>query len=364
MKKIIFVLVLCLLLSGCMSWMDGAAYSIERHQDQPQKPGESIIPVSNYNELLEVVRGMVEQGTQNALLSVEDYSANALRSGLDRVVAYVRRTNPIAAYAVTDIRYELGTTSGISAVAITVTYSRSQEEIQAIRTVHNMEQAKSLLHEALGNCDSSLAIRIEWFENRDFSQIVEDFAEQNPFVVMEIPTVTVTTYPDKGLERVVDLRFSYQTNRESLRNMQKYVQPIFASAALYVGSEEESDGLKYGRLYAFLMERSDYKLETSITPAYSLLRHGVGDSRAFATVYSAMCRRAGLECMVVSGTCQGEARFWNIICEDGVHYHGDLLSGNGFSRRTDEEMTGYVWDYSAYPACGEPQPPQESTAVN
>ena len=45
------------------------------------------------------------------------------------------------------------------------------------------------------------------------------------------------------------------------------------------------------------MERYDYRIETSITPAYSLLRHGVGDSRAFAVVYAAMCQQAGLECL-------------------------------------------------------------------
>ena len=101
------------------------------------------------------------------------------------------------------------------------------------------------------------------------------------------------------------------------------------------------------------MERYSYKVETSITPAYSLLCHGVGDCRAFANVYAAMCRKAGLECTVISGTRDAEAWFWNMIEIDGEYYYVDLLRCSqlgGFILRKDAEMKGYVWDYSAHPA--------------
>ena len=100
------------------------------------------------------------------------------------------------------------------------------------------------------------------------------------------------------------------------------------------------------------MERFDYKIETSITPAYSLLRHGVGDSRAFANVYGAMCRSAGLECLTVTGTRNGEPWTWNMICDNGIYYHLDLTrckEDGSFCERAEGSMTGYVWDYSAFP---------------
>ena len=137
----------------------------------------------------------------------------------------------------------------------------------------------------------------------------------------------------------------------SLRTMQKYVEPVFEAAELNVIGEE-SESVKFELMYAFLMERFEYTLETSITPAYSLLCHGVGDSKTFAMVYSTMCRRADVECRIVSGTKNGEAWYWNLICEDGVYYHVDLLSPSGFIKYSDAQMGAYVWDYSAYPACG------------
>lgn len=108
------------------------------------------------------------------------------------------------------------------------------------------------------------------------------------------------------------------------------------------------------------MERFDYKQDTSLTPAYSLLCHGVGDSRAFATVYAAMCRGAGLECTVVTGTRDGVPYTWNIVQDNGQYYHVDLLRCHvtgQFKQTRDWEMNGYVWDYSAYPACGGWQAP-------
>ena len=184
----------------------------------------------------------------------------------------------------------------------------------------------------------------------DFGQLVHDFGQENPNVLIEIPQVTVSVYPQEGTERVVDLRFAYQTGRDTLHTMRDYVEPVFASAALYVSSEE-SENIKFARLYTFLKERNDYQVKTSVVPAYSLLRHGVGDSKAFAMVYAAMCREAELDCSMVNGTRNGEPWFWNMICVDGAYYHVDVLGFGGFSQLTDAQMGGYVWDYSAYPEC-------------
>ena len=195
-------------------------------------------------------------------------------------------------------------------------------------------------------------ILVDEYEIRDFTQFVQDYAEENPQTVMEIPQVSQSSY-GTGRDRVLELIFTYQTSRDSLRRMQTQVQPVFDAATLYVSGEGE-DIQKFSQLYGFLMERFEYKVETSITPAYSLLRHGVGDSRAFATVYASMCRSAGLECMTITGTRSGEPWTWNIVLDNGGYYHVDLLRSNAkgqFGEYTDAEMGNYVWDYSGYPAC-------------
>lgn len=316
--------------------------------------------VSSYQELQTAIEEAVESGQQKTTISVENYVPTLLNEDLKNVVHTVCTNHPIGAYAVEAIDYEVGTVSGVQAVALNITFNRNPDEIANMKCVEDSQQALELIKQALNQCDSGVAMRISRFEETDFSQIVEDYAEQNPDQIMELPQVMASLYPEQGDDRVVDIRFVYQTNREALRQMQVYVQPVFRSAELYVSSEEESNAVKYARLYTFLMERNDYKVETSITPTYSLLRHGVGDSRAFANVYAAMCRKAGLTCYVVSGTRNGEARFWNIIRDGDICYHVDLLNQAGFVRYTDQQMVGYVWDYSAYPACGVVLPSEDN----
>lgn len=352
MKALAVILALCLLLSGCGSWMDGSYSSVTPHKVKELPQEQSIPSVKNITQMKDVLGDLVDQGAETGRFSVEEFHSSALESSMDMAIAEILSKHPIGAYALEDITYELGTTGGINAVAVTLIYSRSAEEIRAIQSVSNMEQAQKRVTDALCDFEAGVVLRIGQYQDLDFSQTVERFAQENPDKVMEIPQVTVSVYPQEGVERVVDVRFSYQTARDSLRNMRNYVEPVFSSAALYVSSEEETDSVKYARLFTFLMERNDYQVNTSITPAYSLLRHGVGDSKAFAMVYAAMCKRAELDCYLVSGTKQGAAWFWNIICEDGVYYHVDVLNGNGYVKYTDGQMADYVWDYSAYPVCG------------
>ena len=355
-------LILCLILSGC-SWMSGSYVSVEPHLERNTYNDTNVVSASNYLQLRSALENLVRSGAESGIINVSDFNQNTVKNSVAIADGYIRNAYPIGAYAVQSIDYEIGTNAGKPAISVEIEYMRSRTDILSIRNVADMTQAQKMIEEALKDCDSNVIMMIDSFEDRDFAQLVSDYAEMYPQFVMEIPQVSVGIYPDSGATRVVELTFTYQTSRETLRQMQSQVTPVFNAAALYV-SGEGADTQKYAQLYAFLMERFDYEITTSITPAYSLLRHGVGDNRAFAVVYAAMCRLAGLECMTVTGTRNGEPWCWNIITDNENHFHVDLLrsSGSGgFRELTDHDMDGYVWDYSAYPECVPlPQNPPES----
>ena len=344
-------LAIMLLLGGC-SWPDGNYHSVTPHQEPSGMIRTENLTVSNYEELLDAMEAIVSKGTESSVINVINYEAFLMEENLPNASHHIRKVYPIGAYAVESVSYEVGSNAGKTAIALNIQYRHSPSEIRKIRSARDNNEVEELIFEALETVETALVIRVEDFRVMDVTQIVEDYAMEFPQRVMEIPQVSFEVY-GTGKARVLELNFSYQTNRDSLRNMQSQVQPVFDSSKLYV-SGEGSESQKFSQLYAFLMERFDYKMETSITPAYSLLRHGVGDSRAFATVYAAMCHAADLECMVVTGTRSGEPWVWNIICQDGIHYHVDLLKSSEagkFRKWTDEDMSGYVWDYSAYPQC-------------
>lgn len=354
MKRIVMLAIaVCFLLCGCTSWMDGSYVSVTPHQEKSAISGQEMVSVASYLELRTALASLVSNGTENAKIGVEAMDSAKVDSNMAMAIRYVVSSNPIGAYAVEDIRYEQGTSGGIPAVAVEITYNHDRAEIRGIKQVGGIDEAQQVIFDALDACETGVVMLVDKYSKTDFVQQIQDYADQHPETVMEIPSVTVNIYPDSGISRVVELKFTYQTSRESLRSMQSRVQAMFASAKLYV-SGDTSDYEKYTHLASFLTSRYS-QTETSITPSYSLMCYGVGDSKAHAVCFSALCHQVGLECQIVSGTRSGEPWFWNIICDEGVYYHVDLIpqgQPSSFLELSDSDMEGYVWDYSAYPACG------------
>ena len=337
--------VLCL--PGC-GWMDGSYVSVTPHQvGLRQTEEDSATTVSSYMELRSALVRLVDEGSTEGRFLLEAYPREAAESDARRAVEYVTKTHPIGAYAVESVETAFGT----NALSVDIVYRNSRQEIESIRTVRGIEGAEKAVAEALDECSDRLVLQISGYQETDFSQMVRSYALLNPDRVMEVPSVTVRVCPDRGDVRVVELLLFYQTGRETLRTMREQVQPVFSSAALYVSGQADQR-TKFSQLHAFLMERYDYRIQYTQTPAYSLLCEGTGDSRAFSQVYAAMCSRIGLEAVSVSGTRAGEKHQWNLICIDGVWYHLDLLGPQQFRPMTDAEMTGYEWDREAYPTTG------------
>lgn len=360
------LLTVSVLLSGC-SVFEGSYVFVTPHQELSGQTEEEVIFVSNYPELQVALVELVHSGAQSNVINVPDYDANRLTQDMETAVGYVQQTDAIGAYAVEDIDYELGTNGLTTAVAVKIRYLPGREDLNQIQTTADMTQVREKIGTALQRCEAGIVMLVKQYEEEDLIQLAEDYARGNPDTVMEVPVVTLDVYPERGKTRVVSMKFAYQNSRTDLRQMQAQVSPIFSAAALYV-SGSGSDSQKFSQLYAFLMERfTSYQIKTSMTPAYSLLHHGVGDSYAFAMVYARMCALADLECRIVTGTRDGDPCSWNMVMDNGYYYHVDLLrcSDRGaFRMATDDQMEDYVWDYSAYPECtGRPAEEQTETAT-
>lgn len=352
MKRVVpCILIAALLLTGCSGLLNSSYHSVTPHEEQNSQTEEDNISVRNYAELCKTLISLIGEGRSSSIITVSQYDQSKVEPDTKQAIAEVMATDPIAAYAVEHIEYELGTNGGQQAIALSITYLHSRTEILRIRHYPQQSLAEEAVADALDACDAGIVMYIENYEDMDFDLWVSAYAAAHPDKVMEVPQVVATVYPEEGKARVVELKFSYENSRDVLRAMQTNVETLFDDAMEYAGTEG-SQQERFEKLYAFLIgQNPDFELETSITPAYSLLIHGVGDSKAVAMLYAAMCGRAGLECITVTGTRAGEPWYWNFVCCDGVYYHVDLLAcrqTGEFAFRLDEDMGGYVWDYSAY----------------
>lgn len=360
----VMLLVLCMLLCGCSTWLDGSYYSIKPHEEKQEDSDSDIVAVSSYSALYRALTGMVHNGTTNGVISVKNYNQLVVARDMLYAIDRVKTTDPIGAYAVEDMEFELGTNAGQPAIAVSISYYHDRTELQKIHRLTDMTQAEETIGKALDACDSGIVLYVEDYQELDCVQWVEDYSGLHMDRVMEMPQVAVNVYPETGTSRVLELKFTYQNSRESLRTMQEQVEGILSQVVADAGTRETEREMYKAALAALPGELTGR--DTSITPAYSLLLHGVGDSKAIAGVYSAVCNRLELNCITVTGTYQGQPRSWNILQIGGAYFHADLLRslGEGSLRTmTDDQMTGYVWDYSAYPVCsGVPEISQAESA--
>ena len=270
-KQLIILVLLCsLLLTGCF----GEYYSVTPHQSQINASSNTDEEVTTYLQLREKLAQMVSEGVDNGVIYYT-MDRSSIDTNMKNAIDYVKNITAIGAYAVNDITYEAGTNTGKQAVAVTFSYNHSRPEILRIKQADTMDDACQIIAGVLENCDTGVTIQVKSYEDMDITQYVQDYVDENPDVCMEMPQVTAAVYPEQGKNRMLEIVFSYQTSREELRKMQQTVAPVFNSAELYVRGDAENSE-KYFQLYSFLMERHHYIQETSITPTYHLLRHGVG----------------------------------------------------------------------------------------
>lgn len=348
---ILLCLCLCLGLCGCDLWMQGRYAHVSPHKMPENLDDGERIEVSSYQTLYQALSGIVEKGVSGATVYYPDENKATVQNYMESAVRQVCTAYPMGSYAVDKIAYQVGTKGGVQAIALQISYNRSISDIRYINRVKEMSEGLALVYDTVAKCKPSATFFVEAYEQTDFVQLIKNYVDANPDICMEMPQVKVTHYPETGEQRVIEVLFAYENSRDDLRVMQQTVATAFDSAMLYV-TQSANNTEKCTQLYRYLALHYDPEgLYTSITPAYSLLQYSIGDSKAYATVYSAMCNKAGVDCAVVVGTKDGKPYYWNAVKEGNSYLFVDFLQcarQGAFTMRTKEQMKNYVWDYSAF----------------
>ena len=187
-KFLFLLLTVSLLLTGC-GLFEGSYVHVTPHLEQSGETKTEVISAANYRQLRSVVEAMVGQGVESGVINVADFDQDLVEKHMEATVAHIRETYPVGAYAVEDITYEIGTSSGRPAIAVTISYRHSRIEIQRIRSVRTMENAQAMIGTALDNREAGIVLEVEQYAEVDYSQIVEDYAQLHPDTVMETPQI-------------------------------------------------------------------------------------------------------------------------------------------------------------------------------
>lgn len=349
-KAVALILGIVLCFSGCAEMFSAYYYSEEPHLHRTTVSGPSYA-VEDMDDIHKALCDAIAAFETEMMIIGQGHDIDALEKDLQQVYLHVLEHDPMAAYAVEGMTSRAGQVDGKNVVTVSFEYRYDTKYLRHIRKVETMEDAASQLRAALEGCDGSLVLYVEHYEEQDLIQIAQEYAVRYPDRVVEIPRILTGIYPYTGEARVVDITFSYTMDLASLKQMRTDVARCFNDAVEAL-PEGASDREVYESLWSFLRDRDTGRYDSSITPAYSLLYHGVGDSKAYATIYAALCERVGMPCQVVRGTRDGQGHCWAVIRTEEGERHLDLLAET-FLPRTDAQMEGYVWDPDRVPACPE-----------
>ena len=322
---VIFLAVaICVLCSACNSWMNGEYISITPREAKPETYANRVIEVTSYTQLRNALSNLVRNGAEDGIISISAFNKGTIHFYVDTAISNVIENTPFGAYAVEKITYEIGTNRGVSVVACKIHYRGGYQQPEQIRQLGDAQELSDAIADALENFDRNILVFMEQYEKIEVDKIVAEFASRYPDKVVEIPTVDVSVYPDKGAERIVEISFQYNVDQIQLQQMLVKIEECFSSVEQQVqGLEKPADVCE--QLYLCLTERAQYIDVVSVTPAFNLLVNGEGNKTAFCEVFARMCNRMGLNCKTVCGTRNGQEWTWNAVLIQGQYHYIDLI---------------------------------------
>lgn len=356
---ILFVLALCFL-CACSSIYSSEYYYSEEFDEGANSVIASGLDIKNYSSLRQAILNMIESREEEAVFQFSNYRGSA-NTDLAAVCYEIKSETPMGAYAVSSIEYELSRIISYYTAEISINYTRTQKEIEDVISVGGVAELNTLLSDKLSQFDDLFTVRI--FSTAVDPEYITSYFEreylQGTFDLAFEPTVSVSSYPETGANRIYEISTSYPVPIGTAKTLTKEMDDAakLALAELYANDDARL-ALKIANYLYSNVELTD---DTSYSEsAYGALVEGKAGDKGIAAAFKIMCRLSGIDCISISGRSNDIAssvRYWNIIKIDDDFYHVDISEFNVRGREmsfllTDTVMRRYrYWDTNDYPAC-------------
>ncbi len=338
----------CLALSGCTSMLEREFVSVEPHREDLTAAGDpSTLLAQNYQELLSAILYLVTQHAETGTIRLSNYPGD-VSADLTAACLEVVQKDPLGAYAVDYIKHDVSRIVSYYEATLTLAYRHTAEEVGKIVSVTGSGAIKDELRETLSHFATGATLRISYFaEDESYIHDLVALAYYSvPQAAFGLPEVTMSLYPESGIQRIVELELAYPLGEEELLQKQDTlmarVEELLPKGTPATARE----------VYDLLVAQVSPTQEAGFSTPYAALTEGKADAEGFALTYKLLCDQAGLSCTVVQGSETSSHPFWNIVTTDQGSRHVDCSQADRFGL-TDLQLTelgGYAWD-SSYPLC-------------
>lgn len=210
-----FLLLAALLLSGCSSMLERSYASVTPHrQFSDEKENPSILRAETYQGLVSALLYLVGKGEEGGVIRLYQYVSvtGSAASDVDAACLEVSQEDPLGAYAVDYIKYDVEQSASYYQIAVTLAYTRTREEIRSVISVTGSSAIQRELLTILPNRPDQAVFRISYFTQEDSAESVRQAVENACAQIENLPPledIQVQLYPDSGQQRLAEIRFTW-----------------------------------------------------------------------------------------------------------------------------------------------------------
>ena len=210
------VLLSALALTGCAPMLERSYSASSPHvQFSDESENESILRAETYQGLVSALLYLVGKGEETGVVRLYQYGSitGSAASDVDRACLEVTQEDPMGAYAVDYIKYDVEQTAAYYQVNVKLAYTRTPEELAQVISVTGSSAVAGELEELLGALPETVVFRISYFTAGDseetLRQAVEEAYAAQTAPMPPLEDVTVTLYPSAGPQRVAEITLAW-----------------------------------------------------------------------------------------------------------------------------------------------------------
>ncbi len=302
----------------------------------------------NYKQLLDCAEAILSAGEETG--SIRYYhDTEDISSELSRACTEISENTPIGAFAVESLSMAPTRVLSYHNIRVSAKYKRTPEEIASLRTLNSSSELQDFLRPALTALKPSLILTMEYFDPKLLSleENLSSLLSSEPDCSYGLSGYSVHTYPDHGLERIVEIRFEYDCSpEEALRRRNRTQEEIQLISAQI---ESESVPVVLRSLHDRIVSSVVWEETSAVNTPYHVFFEKRGSSYAISAAFFQLCRTKNLPCYIVQGTYRNTPHTWNLIYWNNAWHHIDLaratLSPASYDHFmvSSENMKEYAW---------------------
>lgn len=352
-RLLALALVVAVLLSGCASMLQQSYSSSVKHVEYTVAEDSSSLRAETYRGLVDAILYFVNEHVTQGVIRLYNYTSN-VEEDLANACLEVTEEDPLGAFAVEDITYEFSRIVSYYEVNVSLTFSRTIEEIDSLQLASGPSGIRMKIQDAVAAFAPTLLLRVSYFSDDADSirAMVAQAYYDTPSSAFGMPEVRVSIYPESGSQRIIAIELDWPTSRAAL--IQQSGELIWAADELLSLNPPADEQYTPAELATLLLQSIPPIDPEGASDPLSALASLPADQLAHTLALELLFQRAGIDATLATGFVGGVSTCWLIVDSgDGYRHLPFASTVEEIQLCTDLEMSGlgYLWAEDMYPDC-------------